>query len=612
MSKENIGLELEVVPQFSEAEKEINNFKNQQENNPIKLNVEVKDLDKAKDYITKKLENNLEGIGEKFQRIKTEVNLIESGKFKGMYRAVETFANDLNETKKRVVIFKDAANGAYQEVSASVQKVIDHNLNYQQAMELTAKKLSTLNKEVSTSKIFKNGEWTGGWKEVTDSIMSSNQQLRTTITEEEEAGVLVRRIRQEVRKLNDDLTPKEGEAGKFQLFGKESVERINLAEQAYKKLNDKLRETKQLSEEVHRFTATDRTGSLTGKEGTKVENVWKTTEDQYGNKYQTQTRRWQDELGNTIEQVSARIKQQGKAWEKLKVISTKTSSDEIANQEKLNKTIREKNEIVNSYKTTVKGISHDIEEQTTKTETYGGVVKETSVITDKFTDAQGRLVTQITRVNEDGQKTEETLIKMGNAAKSVGQRFSDVIVKVAKFYVASLPVRAVQKAITEAAQAVKDFDSALTEFKKVSDLSGKSLDDYALKLEKLGELTARTRTEMMQMATEFKRSGYSDEEAANLAQVGSLYQNIADEELSASDASSVLISQMKAFQKQGIKAEEVIDSINEVANRNAVSSGDIGRGLTQAGAALSTYGNTFQQTIGLVTAGTEIDYWKVS
>lgn len=114
------------------------------------------------------------------------------------------------------------------------------------------------------------------------------------------------------------------------------------------------------------------------------------------------------------------------------------------------------------------------------------------------------------------------------------------------------------------------------------------------------------------MATEFKRSGYTDEEAANLAQTASLYQNIADEELSASDASSVLISQMKAFQKQGIEAEHVIDSINEVANRNAVSSGDIGRGLTQAGAALSTYGNTFEETIGLITAGTEIDYWKVS
>lgn len=85
-----------------------------------------------------------------------------------------------------------------------------------------------------------------------------------------------------------------------------------------------------------------------------------------------------------------------------------------------------------------------------------------------------------------------------------------------------------------------------------------------------------------------------------------LYQNIADEELSAADASAVLISQMKAFRFEANEAEHVIDSINEVANKNAVASGDIGRGLTQAGAALSTYGNTFEETIGLITAGTEI------
>ena len=39
------------------------------------------------------------------------------------------------------------------------------------------------------------------------------------------------------------------------------------------------------------------------------------------------------------------------------------------------------------------------------------------------------------------------------------------------------------------------------------------------------------------------------------------------------------------------------------SNNFAVSSGDIGQGLTAAGAALNTYGNSFEETIGLVTAG---------
>ena len=39
----------------------------------------------------------------------------------------------------------------------------------------------------------------------------------------------------------------------------------------------------------------------------------------------------------------------------------------------------------------------------------------------------------------------------------------------------------------------KDFDDALTEFKKVSDLSGDSLNEYTQQLGELGESVARTR-----------------------------------------------------------------------------------------------------------------------
>lgn len=122
---------------------------------------------------------------------------------------------------------------------------------------------------------------------------------------------------------------------------------------------------------------------------------------------------------------------------------------------------------------------------------------------------------------------------------------------------------------------------------------------------------------MVEASTEFKKSGYSDEQSAQLAKVSSLYQNIADEQLSASEASAVLISQMKAFDIQAENSEHIIDAINETSNNFAVSSGDIGKGLTAAGAALSTYGNSFEQTIALVTAGEiisclyRLNCWKV-
>lgn len=51
---------------------------------------------------------------------------------------------------------------------------------------------------------------------------------------------------------------------------------------------------------------------------------------------------------------------------------------------------------------------------------------------------------------------------------------------------------------------------------------------------------------MVEAATSFKKSGYSEEDSAELARIATLYQNIADEQMSAGDSADFIISQMKA------------------------------------------------------------------
>lgn len=69
---------------------------------------------------------------------------------------------------------------------------------------------------------------------------------------------------------------------------------------------------------------------------------------------------------------------------------------------------------------------------------------------------------------------------------------------------------------------------------------------------------------MVQSATEFKKSGYSDEDSATLAKIASMYQNVADSELSAGESASYVISQMKAFNIGVEDATSIIDKTNEV------------------------------------------------
>ena len=71
-------------------------------------------------------------------------------------------------------------------------------------------------------------------------------------------------------------------------------------------------------------------------------------------------------------------------------------------------------------------------------------------------------------------------------------------------------------------------------------------------------------TEMVENATIFKQAGYSEDDAAVLSKIAAEYQNIADSEVSASDAGAFVVSQMKAWKLTADQAESAVDQVNEV------------------------------------------------
>ena len=180
--------------------------------------------------------------------------------------------------------------------------------------------------------------------------------------------------------------------------------------------------------------------------------------------------------------------------------------------------------------------------------------------------------------------------------------------KVALFKVSTTIVMGFYNAINDAKQAVLDYDAAMVEFNKVTPLSNAEIEKMLNNFDELSEKVGRTKTQLVEVATEMSKSGFgtSEAEITKMTELVSLYQNTADEELSAADASAVLISQMKAFDYTADEAIHILDSINKVSAEFAVSSGDIGRGLTSAGAALQTYGNDYDSTVGMITGATEI------
>lgn len=211
---------------------------------------------------------------------------------------------------------------------------------------------------------------------------------------------------------------------------------------------------------------------------------------------------------------------------------------------------------------------------------------------------------------QETQKSTSKLRAFGNETLSVSK-------KVIQFGAVTAIIRGVTSGMGDMVQKTFELDAALTEFKKVSDLSGKGLEQYTDKAFKMGRSVAKTGTEMIEAATEFRKSGFNDQDSLKLGQVAMMFSNIADSELSAGDAAGFITSQIKAnfsdVSNEATKAsQQIIDAINEVSNTQAVSSTDLSMAMSKVGSAMKVNNNTYAQSLGMVTAGTEIMHGQAS
>lgn len=200
----------------------------------------------------------------------------------------------------------------------------------------------------------------------------------------------------------------------------------------------------------------------------------------------------------------------------------------------------------------------------------------------------------------------ENIKGAGTAAESTSQSIGDIITKVTKFGATTLVINEFRKAIMDGYEAVKDLDASVTEYRKVSDLTDAQMKDFIVDARELGLTVARTADEMVEAATEFKKMGNDDSTSLILGQQAVMFQNIADEAISAGDSASFINSQMKAFNFTASETIHILDAVNEVANNFAVSSGDISTALPKVASTMALAGNSFEETIGLLTAGAEI------
>lgn len=121
--------------------------------------------------------------------------------------------------------------------------------------------------------------------------------------------------------------------------------------------------------------------------------------------------------------------------------------------------------------------------------------KELNSLKTNVKNTSKELKEYVNSANSVNQANEKLATSADKASKSTNelQGFLERTKKVFDFGLSTASLGLLYGALNEAKEAVFDFDAALTEFNKVSDLSGESLDRYIQNLGEMGEEVARTR-----------------------------------------------------------------------------------------------------------------------
>ena len=157
---------------------------------------------------------------------------------------------------------------------------------------------------------------------------------------------------------------------------------------------------------------------------------------------------------------------------------------------------------------TLGGVGASADKATKGVKRLNGAIAETGKQTKRV--SAPRVAGSYANIGKEAEKSTKKV-------KGLGAETLHVTKKVIQFGAITSVIRGVTSGFADMVQNVFELDAALTEFQKVSNLTGKELERYTDQAYKAGRETARTGTEMIEASTQFRKMGYSDQQSMQLA-----------------------------------------------------------------------------------------------
>lgn len=163
----------------------------------------------------------------------------------------------------------------------------------------------------------------------------------------------------------------------------------------------------------------------------------------------------------------------------------------------------------------------------------------------------------------------------------------------------------IQQVISQIENLVKtsvELDSSFTQLQIVTKESDGVMREFGNTAADIATRVGASIADVVDSATTFARLGYSLSESATLSEFTTMLQNVGD--IDVSSAQNAITSIVKAFGDEIdiSNIETVMDKLVTVGNGFPISVSQIAEGMTNASSALAAAGNSFDQSVALLTA----------
>lgn len=182
--------------------------------------------------------------------------------------------------------------------------------------------------------------------------------------------------------------------------------------------------------------------------------------------------------------------------------------------------------------------------------------------------------------------------------------------KFSEYMIIGTLIMSVTNSIKSGISSIFELDKALTELKKVVNLTGNDLKNFIADSYELADALGATNIQVIEAVTIFSKMGYAVDQSTKLGALAVKLQTVGDGMGTIEDTANSLVAVLKGFgvDENSAVAEVTkrVDQLNAVSNEMAVSTGDITAGMERASAALAVSGNNFEESTALIVAGTEV------